>query len=78
MNAVTNQRVWSLPTALAWRQHEAKGSTYWFNFRTNTTAMEVPAELPSDMVDDLHLSSKTYWHNEVTGRAPHFVFRKGK
>lgn len=42
---------------------------YWYNYATDATSTEAPAELSPEMVEDLTYDAGSYFHNTVTKEA---------
>eukprot|EP00892_Ulva_mutabilis_P003570 jgi/Ulvmu1/1585/UM111_0013.1 len=72
VNTVTHQAVWARPPALCWKLLHAPGehsTPYWYNYATEVTSVETPAELPAEIADELRFDAGTYYHNSVTQEA---------
>lgn len=44
-------------------------SQYWFNYATEVTSVETPAELPMELAEELRFDAGTFFHNSVTQEA---------
>mmetsp|Transcript_14190 Transcript_14190/g.40216 ORF Transcript_14190/g.40216 Transcript_14190/m.40216 type:complete len:355 (+) Transcript_14190:277-1341(+) len=71
INKVTQQTRWTRPTALCWRRVVLPevDNPFWLNYKSNSTVVEIPAELPLTEYERLMESTNMYWHNEVTGES---------
>jgi len=68
INRITKQTRWTRPTALSWRRVNVPQvqHAFWLNYRTNTSMLEIPAELPASEYKRLMEETNAYWFNEVT------------
>lgn len=67
INSITSQQVHTTPQALAWRRVSLEGEAFWYNWRTNFSQHEVPAELPEELLHELEKQPNLRWHNTETG-----------
>ena len=74
VNIVTAQRLVVRPPHLCWKYlrgapNELGLPGFWFNYATNYTSADVPAELASapDLAAEIYNEGATFWVNRVTG-----------
>eukprot|EP00899_Mesostigma_viride_P016384 jgi/Mesvir1/24747/Mv22009-RA.1 len=67
-NKITEQTVYTIPRALAWKhvRDKSSGEWYWWNFKTERSQADAPAELPDEIRRDPTMIRGLYW-NTVTG-----------
>eukprot|EP00899_Mesostigma_viride_P016383 jgi/Mesvir1/24746/Mv22008-RA.1 len=66
-NQVTHQTMWTIPRALAWKKVQGKdGNWFWWNYKTEKSQADAPAELPDDVRNDPAFTQGMHW-NTVTG-----------
>ena len=68
---MTHQSKWTRPAALSWKRLTDKDSSeeYWFNYASDLTTTETPAELPSEEATALMYEGAAYWHNTASKEA---------
>eukprot|EP01025_Chloroclados_australasicus_P063878 TRINITY_DN8466_c0_g2_i1.p1 TRINITY_DN8466_c0_g2~~TRINITY_DN8466_c0_g2_i1.p1 ORF type:complete len:422 (-),score=46.44 TRINITY_DN8466_c0_g2_i1:341-1489(-) len=71
INVLTQQVKHTMPKALSWRlinQKDEQGQEkqFWFNFATNFSMMNEPAELPIEMLEEAKKHPNYYWYNTQT------------
>jgi hypothetical protein len=42
---------------------------YWYNYITEATSVNVPAELPAEVASELDFDAGTYYYNTITNKA---------
>eukprot|EP01026_Neomeris_dumetosa_P027899 TRINITY_DN2263_c0_g1_i9.p1 TRINITY_DN2263_c0_g1~~TRINITY_DN2263_c0_g1_i9.p1 ORF type:complete len:354 (-),score=62.22 TRINITY_DN2263_c0_g1_i9:221-1282(-) len=67
VNTQTGQVKHVMPKALSWRYIEKEDTKpFWFNFATNFSMLEEPAELPPDMLEKAKKEKNQFWFNHQT------------
>jgi len=71
VNKITKQSKWTRPKALSWRRVVLPevDNPFWLNYQTNSSMVEIPAELPKDEYERLMNQTNMFWFNEVTGES---------
>lgn len=65
-NYMTNQTVHHIPPALSWRRVKQADTVFWYNWASNATQLEVPDELPADMLEEAEKLTNLRWYNSKT------------
>ncbi|GIL89853.1 hypothetical protein Vretimale_19272 [Volvox reticuliferus] len=67
INAITGQEVTKVPPSLAWVKVRSNNQEMYYNFIANISQVEVPQEVPKDMLAEIEKNVNARWHNEKTG-----------